>query len=73
MARVYEEVHRRIPEGIKRAQMKFKIFCCHLINRVFKQGAKRENFPYYIEWMKVEKKTGKKSFDFNLFEGWIEH
>ena len=56
VGKVYEDVHKRIPEGTKRAQFKFKVFCCHLINRVFKIGAKRENFPYYNEWVK---KSGK--------------
>ena len=41
VGKVYEEVHKKIPEGVKRAQFKFKIFCCHLINRVFKTGVKR--------------------------------
>lgn len=41
VGKVYEEVHKKIPEGSKRAQMKFKVFCCHLINRIFKVSVKR--------------------------------
>ena len=43
-----------------------------MINRVFKVDGRRESFPYYGEWIKEKKKMRKKSFDFDLFEEWIE-
>lgn len=72
VGKAYECIQKRVTEPNKRAQLKLKIFCCHLINRVFKMECKRETFPYFVEWAKEYKKASKKNFDFGLFEKWIE-
>ena len=41
IGRVFEEIHSKLPDGQKKSILKFKIFTCHLINRVFKNGAKK--------------------------------
>lgn len=72
VGKAYECIQKRVTEPNKRAQLKLRIFCCHLINRVFKMEWKRETFPYFMEWAKELKKGSKKNFDFGLFEKWIQ-
>lgn len=58
MGLIFEEVQRKISDPAKKSRLKFKIFTCHLINRIFKTGVKKEIFPIYQKWMK---ENGKKS------------
>lgn len=72
VGKVYEEVHKKVPESYQRASLKFRVFCCHLINRVFKTGVKGEIFPHYQNWMKQGgKQSNQKVIDFKSFEEWV--
>lgn len=35
-----------------RNQLKLRVLCCHLINRVFSNGFKSEVFPNFCAWGK---------------------
>ena len=73
VGKVYEEVHKKVPDDRTRAALKFRVFCCHLINRVFKTGVRGEIFPYYCAWLKEKgKKSNQKVIDLVGFEEWIK-
>ena len=75
IGKVYEEIHKKISNEKRQAQLKFEIFCCHLINRVFSPSNKDDIFPKYRQWLQKNKLEDKKSFrcvDFLTFGEWIE-
>lgn len=49
---IFEKIHKLVPDERLKAQLKFKIFCCHLINRVFDSGIKAEFFLNFTQWKK---------------------
>ena len=56
-----------------KARLKFKIFTCHLINRIFKTGVKKEIFPKYQTWLKEKaKKKPAQLVNFEHFDEWIK-
>lgn len=52
-------------------KIKMRIFCCHMINRVFMRQNIERNFPFFVQWLKVNKIKYKHSFDFTYFKRWI--
>lgn len=74
VGKVYEEVHRKYPENSKlRAELKLKVFLCHIINRVFVGNLNTNLFPHFVAWLKKEKGKVSKCYDFRLIEEWIEN
>lgn len=66
----FYKAHKAIENPKVKNQMKLKLFCCHVINRVFDKMYVNELFKYYYDWL-CEKK---KPLTFNLkgLRGWIE-
>lgn len=50
--------------------MKLKLFCCHVINRVFDKAHVHDLFKYYYEWLCVKKKQ--LIFSLTYFQDWIK-
>lgn len=48
-----------------------RIFCCHAINRIFVRKEIPKNFPYFIQWLKINNIKYKHTFDFVFFKKWI--
>lgn len=48
-----------------------RLFCCHMINRIFERKDLPKSFPYYFDWLKSEKISYPHSFDFVYFKRWI--
>lgn len=66
-------MHRKYPDNTReRAQLKLKVFLCHIINRVFAGGVSAGVLPHYVAWAKRERGKVGKSYDFRLLEEWIE-
>lgn len=69
---IFEEVQKKISSPSKRSRLKFKIFTCHLINRIFKTGVKKEIFPQYQSWLKQNGKKTSSVINFEQFDEWIK-
>lgn len=54
-----------------RNKIKLRLFCCHMVNRIFNRKEVSDNFSYYIEWLKARKITYPNAFDFHYFKQWI--
>jgi hypothetical protein len=53
VGRVFEEVHKKLQDDpYTRATLKLKVFCCHIINRVFTGKVDSSIFPLYCSWVK---------------------
>lgn len=66
---VFQYILQTVKNEKLKAQLKFRIFCCHLINRVFKTGVKEDIFPNYESWKKQKNNTDNtKCINFSLFE-----
>lgn len=52
-------------------KIKLRIFCCHMIKRIFTRANIHRNFPYYVQWLQVNKIKHHHSFDFTSFKRWI--
>ena len=61
--------HKAIENVEMKMRIKLKIFCCHVINRVFEKEYRKEIFGYYFDW--VEKNYDSQFFDLRLFKKWI--
>lgn len=70
---IFEEVQRKISDQDKKSRLKFKIFTCHLINRIFKTGVKKEIFPVYQNWVKQNGKKSSEMINFEQFDEWIRN
>lgn len=51
--------------------MKLKIFCCHVINRVFEKQYRKDLFYHYYEWIGKVHKEKLEIFDLRLLIEWI--
>lgn len=60
VGKAFEKVHQGVSDEKTKAQLKFRIFCCHLINRVFNSGMKEDLFKNFCEWKKQNNKKAKK-------------
>lgn len=69
---VYSQIQKKITnEGLK-AQLKFRVLCCHLINRVFNKGLKADIFPNFNNWVKKHQKGElKKEMEFSKLREWM--
>ena len=52
-------------------KIKMRLFCCHMINRIFERADLGKSFPYFFEWLKLKKISYPHSFDFVYFKRWI--
>lgn len=67
----FSKAHRSISEDLGlRSRLKLKLFCCHVINRVFERENRNDIFVHYFGWLRREKKTSR--FDFRSFQKWVE-
>ena len=66
----FYRAHKCIENYKLKNKIKLKLFCCHVINRVFDKGYVHELFKYYYEWLCDKKKA----LTFNLKElnEWME-
>ena len=51
-------------------QTKLKLFCCHVINRVFEQEYRKDIFSHYYRWL--SKKSKSDAFELREFCKWIK-
>jgi len=74
VGKVYEEVHRKLADNLlERAELKLKLFLCHIINRVFTGSVNPTIFPYYTAWLKKNHlQVSLRSYDFESIEQWIK-
>lgn len=52
-------------------KIKIRLFCCHMINRVFDRAEMDTNFEYYARWIKSNGLDGSGKYDFANFKRWI--
>ena len=69
-------IFKRIHENKKinshtRNKIKLRLFCCHMVNRIFNRKEVTENFPYFAKWLAVHKVVYPHAFDFYHFKQWI--
>jgi hypothetical protein len=48
-----------------------RLFCCHMINRIFNRKEISDHFPFFIKWLKTKKIEYPHTFDFIYFKKWI--
>ena len=49
---------------------KLKLFCCHIINRVFEKEHRKDLFAHYFNW---QERNGRADFfELKFFKQWIE-
>lgn len=66
----FYKAHKMIINSSLKHKIKLKLFCCHVINRVFDKSYVHELFKFYYEWL--EKKNKPMMMNLNYFEEWIE-
>jgi hypothetical protein len=54
-----------------RNKIKLRLFCCHMINRIFNRKEAGDNFPYFNKWLAQRKIQYPHAFDFHYFKQWI--
>lgn len=54
-----------------RNKIKMRLFCCHMINRIFNRREIPNNFPHFINWLKTKNISYSHTFDFIYFKRWI--
>lgn len=54
-----------------RNKIKMRLFCCHMINRIFNRKEIPDHFPFYVKWLKTRKIDYPHTFDFIYFKKWI--
>lgn len=73
MSSVYSETQKRITNECLKNQLKLRVLCCHLINRVFNKGLKSEIFPNFNSWVKKNVKGElKRELEFPKLKEWIQ-
>lgn len=48
-----------------------RLFCCHMVNRIFNRKEISEYFPFFSQWLKKKKIQYPHTFDFIYFKRWI--
>ena len=48
-----------------------RLFCCHMINRIFIRKEIPNNFPHFINWLQNKGIKYQHTFDFIYFKKWI--
>ena len=66
----FYKAHKMITESKLKNQIKLKLFCCHVINRVFDKAYTPELFKHYYDWTQDKKKPRSLNLS-NLME-WIK-
>ncbi len=54
-----------------RNKIKLRLFCCHMINRIFNRKEVGDNFPFFVKWLHTKHITYPNVFDFHYFKQWI--
>jgi hypothetical protein len=68
---VFKLVHEnKTIESHLKNKIKMRLFCCHMINRIFDPTEIETNFQYYIKWL-VRNGLPYERFDFVNFKKWI--
>lgn len=69
---VFKKIHENkdIDTHLKN-KIKLRLFCCHMINRIFDQNEIDSNFEYYIRWLKGIQQDTNSKFDFRNFKRWV--
>lgn len=68
----FYKAHKNIKDYDRKMRIKLKIFCCHVINRVFEKEYTKELFVHYFTWLKDIKKKKSMRFEMKYFREWIE-
>lgn len=70
---VFKKVHEnRDLDSHLRNKIKLRLFCCHMVNRIFDQNELELNFEYYTRWLKGSTEAPSQSkFDFRNFKKWV--
>jgi hypothetical protein len=68
---VFKLVHEnKTIESHLKNKIKMRLFCCHMINRIFDPAETETNFQYYIKWLNRNDLPYER-FDFVNFKKWI--
>ena len=59
--------------GTLQQQIRLRLFCCHLINRVFEQKTINSNLAYYFNWKKRSQNENIRTFDCLSFRKWLNN
>lgn len=54
-----------------RNKIKLRLFCCHMINRIFNRKEIGDYFQCYNKWLLARKIQYPNAFDFHYFKQWI--
>lgn len=54
-----------------RNKIKMRLFCCHMINRIFNRKEVKEHFPSFMNWLAKKKYQYPHTFDMTYFKKWI--
>lgn len=70
---VFKKVHENKElDSHMRNKIKLRLFCCHMINRIFDQNELELNFEGYVRWLKNSSEALSSSkFDFRNFKKWV--
>ena len=69
---IFKQIHNN--KGMNshlRNKIKMRLFCCHMINRIFTRNQIGDNFPYFEKWLDKKKIKYPHCFDFVYFGKWI--
>lgn len=66
----FYKAHKLIEHKRRKNQIKLKLFCCHVINRVFEKVYSHSLFKHYYDWLEEQKRVMK--FNLSSFKEWIQ-
>ena len=50
MGHAFHKAHKNIENAELKIRTKLKLFCCHIINRVFEKEHRKDLFVHYFNW-----------------------
>ena len=69
---IFKSIHENTRiDSHTRNKIKMRLFCCHMINRIFNRKEIPDHFPFFIKWLKTKKYEYPHTFDFIYFKKWI--
>lgn len=69
---IYKRIHENKDLDMhSKNKLKLKIFCCHMINRIFNQNELDFNFEWYVGWLAIDPRSTQSKLDFSNFKKWI--
>ena len=66
----FYKAHKCIKDYELKMQTKLKLFCCHVVNRVFEKEYRKDLFGHYFKWQ--SKRSKGEVFEMKQFNDWIK-